>query len=201
MKRIVISFICVCLCISNIVAQGTDTDYLKLAYGFLNRGNKEKAIKAYNVYKQTQKKTDTEFEKQLESYIDQPKDFNFVEKEAEFPGDIFAWLSKNIKYPSICQEQGVQGQVIVQYIVDQDGIVVEPKVMKSTCYVLRTEKRGKKQKEIIQLVEEVDSIVSLAELEEEAIRVVKSMPKWKPACQNNHPVRQRFNLSIKFKLK
>ena len=76
------------------------------------------------------------------------------------------------KYPSICQEQGVQGRVIVAFVVNKDGTIVDVKVLRSPDQ----------------------------HLSDEAVRVVKQMPKWKPARQGNRSVRSRFNLPVMFRL-
>ncbi len=94
------------------------------------------------------------------------------EEQAEFPGDVYAWLNKNIKYPAICQEQGIQGRVTVQFVINRDGSIVDVKVLRSPN----------------------------EDLSAEAARVVKAMPKWKPARQGNKPVRQRYTLPVMFRL-
>lgn len=101
--------------------------------------------------------------------------FEVVEKQPEFPGGqsaLMQFLSKNIKYPQIAAENGVQGRVIVQFVVNKDGSIVDAKVA-----------RG------------VDPY-----LDKEALRVVNSMPKWKPGEQRNKPVRTRFTLPVMFRL-
>ena len=101
--------------------------------------------------------------------------FQVVENMPEFPGGtaaLMAYLRKNIKYPTICQEQGIQGRVIVQFVVNKDGSIVDPVVARS-----------------------VDPY-----LDKEAIRVVSSMPKWKPGKQRGKPVRVRYTLPVAFKL-
>ncbi len=101
--------------------------------------------------------------------------FQVVEKMPEFPGgmqELMKWLGKNIKYPSICQENGVQGRVIVQFVVNRDGSIVDPQVMKS-----------------------VDPY-----LDKEALRVVKAMPKWAPGEQRGKAVRVKFTLPVMFRL-
>ena len=93
----------------------------------------------------------------------------------QFPGGDEAcmkWLRDHIKYPSICQEQGVQGRVIVSFVVNRDGSIVDAKVMRSPDQ----------------------------HLSDEALRVVNAMPKWKPARQGNKTVRSRFNLPVMFRL-
>ena len=84
--------------------------------------------------------------------------FEVVEQMPEFPNGgmagLMQYLSKNIKYPTIAQENGTQGRVTVQFVVNRDGSIVDAKVL-----------RG------------VDPY-----LDKEAIRVISSMPKWKPGC-------------------
>ena len=82
------------------------------------------------------------------------------------------WLSEHIKYPSICQEQGVQGRVTVSFVVNRDGSIVDVKIVRTPD----------------------------PNLAKEAERVVKEMPKWKPARQGNKSVRSRFNLPVMFRL-
>ena len=106
---------------------------------------------------------------------DDDRIFDIVEENAQFPGGdeaCFKWLSEHIKHPSICQEQGVQGRVIVSFVVNKDGSIVDVKTLRSP-----------------------DSNLS-----KEAERVVKLMPKWKPARQGNKTVRSRFNLPVLFRL-
>lgn len=101
--------------------------------------------------------------------------FQVVEAMPEFPGgtaELMKWLQKNIKYPSISQENGVQGRVIVQFVVNRDGSIVDPVVLRS-----------------------VDPY-----LDKEALRVVKAMPKWKPGEQRGKAVRVKFTLPIQFRL-
>ena len=101
--------------------------------------------------------------------------FQVVEAMPEFPGgtaELMKWLQKNIKYPSISQENGVQGRVIVQFVVNRDGSIVDPVVLRS-----------------------VDPY-----LDKEALRVVSAMPKWKPGEQRGKPVRVKFTLPVQFRL-
>ena len=101
--------------------------------------------------------------------------FDFVDKMPEFPGgqvEMIKFLSKNINYPTVALEQGVQGSIYVQFVIWKDGSVREVKVL-----------RG------------VDSPLS-----NEAIRVIKMMPNWEPGTQRGIPVNTRYTLPIKFKL-
>lgn len=82
------------------------------------------------------------------------------------------WLSKNLRYPASAQESNIQGRVVCQFVVNKDGSIVEPKIIKS-----------------------VDPA-----LDKEAIRVVSSMPKWSPGKQRGKAVRVRFTLPVTFRL-
>ena len=82
------------------------------------------------------------------------------------------YISSNIKYPTISQETGSQGKVIVQFVVDKDGTISNPEVV-----------RG------------VDPY-----LDKEAIRVISSMPKWTPGMQNGKKVRVKFTVPVSFRL-
>lgn len=96
----------------------------------------------------------------------------FPDTPAEFPGDINKWLSQNLRYPAICQEQGVQGRVVVSFVVKLDGSIDSIKIRRSPSPFLSTE----------------------------AERVVKMMPKWTPALKDNKYVPSYFNLPILFRL-
>lgn len=102
--------------------------------------------------------------------------FQVVEKVASFPGGnakLMEFLRKELVYPQIAIDNNVQGRVFVQFVVNKDGSIQDVKVT-----------RG------------VDPI-----LDEEAIRVVKKMPKWVPAEQRGKTVRSRFTLPVMFKFK
>ena len=110
-----------------------------------------------------------------EEEVEEQQIFQVVEEMPEFPGgmgECMKFLGKNIKYPTISQENGVQGRVIVQFVVNRDGSIVDPVVV-----------RG------------VDPY-----LDKEALRVIQMMPKWKPGKQRGKAVRCSFNLPVRFKL-
>ena len=101
--------------------------------------------------------------------------FDVVEVMPQFPGGQIAmlqYLMKNIKYPEQAMKKGIQGRVAVSFIVEKDGSISN--------------------------VRPVHSVHPL--LDKEAVRVVKSMPKWSPGKQNGKPVRVRFNVPVMFKL-
>ena len=101
--------------------------------------------------------------------------FVVVEKQPEFPGGTTAlmkFLGDNIKYPIIAQENGIQGRVITNFVVERDGSISDVQVV-----------RGQDPS-----------------LDKEAVRVIKTMPKWTPGQQRGKPVRVRFTLPVVFRL-
>ena len=101
--------------------------------------------------------------------------FQVVEKMPQFPGGqqaLFEYLSKNIRYPVIAQENGLQGRVICQFVVNSDGSIVDIVVVRS-----------------------VDP-----SLDKEAVRVIQSMPKWQPGEQRGKAVRVKYTLPVNFRL-
>ena len=101
--------------------------------------------------------------------------YNVVEQMPRFPGGeqaMFEFIGKNVKYPQEAREKDISGRVFVQFVVEKDGRV-------SNAEVIRGIGGG---------------------CDEEALRVVKAMPKWEPAKQKGEPVRVRFILPLVFKL-
>lgn len=101
--------------------------------------------------------------------------FDVVEEQAAFPGGMDAlkkYLGDNLKYPPMAKESGVQGKVYVQFVVFKDGNVGDIKVLRGIG----------------------------SGCDEEAVRVVKGMPKWTPGKQRGRSVSSRFTLPINFKL-
>ena len=103
------------------------------------------------------------------------KVFDVVEEMPHFPGGpaaLQAFLSSNTKYPVVAQENGVQGRVIVSFVVERDGSITDVKVVRS-----------------------VDP-----SLDREATRVVRSMPRWSPGKQNGSAVRVKYTVPVVFRL-
>ena len=103
------------------------------------------------------------------------KVFDVVEQMPSYPGGngaLMQYLSKNIKYPVVAEENGIQGRVICTFVVERDGSVTDVRVAKS-----------------------VDP-----SLDKEAVRVVSSMPKWIPGKQNGSAVRVKYTLPVTFRL-
>ena len=107
--------------------------------------------------------------------VEEEEIFMRVEKAPAFPGGqkaMMEYLMKNIKYPAACQEAGIQGRVIVSFVVNKDGTIQNVEVI-----------RGVHEK-----------------LDAEAVRVVKSMPAWSPGEQQGRKVRSKFQLPVFFRL-
>jgi protein TonB len=101
--------------------------------------------------------------------------FDRVEQMPQFgSGDkeLMEYLAKNIKYPAIARENGIQGTVVVQFVVDKDGSITQPQVVRGIG----------------------------GGCDEEALRVVRGMPKWQPGKQQGREVKVKFTLPIRFRL-
>lgn len=112
----------------------------------------------------------------MEAKADTSPVFQVVEEMPEFPGGgisaCLRFFGENIKYPAEAQEKGIQGRVIVQFIIEKDGTISNPQVVRGVS----------------------------PDLDGEAIRVVSIMPKWKPGMQKGQPVRVKFTAPIAFRL-
>ena len=102
--------------------------------------------------------------------------FSVVEDMPEFPGGqqaLFKYLSENILYPEIAKEHGIQGRVICQFIVNKNGSITDIEIIRSS---------------------------GDPSLDKEAIRVIQSMPEWKPGKQRGKAVRVKYTVPVNFKL-
>lgn len=107
--------------------------------------------------------------------VEEEKPYEMVEQMPSFPGgaqELLQYIAKNLKYPTIAQENGVQGRVICQFVVARDGSVQNVRVLRS-----------------------LDPYC-----DKEAIRVIQSLPKWIPGKQNGKTVPVYYTLPIVFKL-
>ena len=106
---------------------------------------------------------------------DNPLNFRVVERLPEFPGgsvEFMKWLTKNLRYPASAQRLKIQGRVLVSFIVNKDGTTSDAKVVKSAN----------------------------AELDREALRVIRMMPKWKPGEDKGTPCRTMVAIPVVFAL-
>lgn len=113
---------------------------------------------------------------QREEVIEEEQIFTIVEEMPSFPGgeaELFKYLGKNTKYPQMATDAGISGVVYVTFVVDKDGKIRDAKVLRGIG----------------------------GGCDEEAIRVVKSMPSWKPGKQRGKAVTVQYNLPIRFTLR
>lgn len=106
----------------------------------------------------------------------EPEIFTFVEQQPEYPGGpaaMQAYLAEKIQYPEIARRAGIEGMVFVSFVVDERGDI-------SGAQVVRGIGGG---------------------CDEEALRVVNAMPKWKPGRQNGQPVKVRYTVQVRFRLR
>jgi len=111
----------------------------------------------------------------VEEDVQEQEIFQIVEEMPSYPGGdqkLMEFVAKNIKYPQIARETGIQGRVFVGFVVEPDGSVSNVKVLRGIG----------------------------GGCDEEAMRVVKSMPKWKPGKQRGKAVRVSYMLPVNFKL-
>lgn len=107
--------------------------------------------------------------------VEETKIFTVVEQMPMYPGGdaaLMGYLHDNIKYPTVAAENGVQGRVVVGFVVERDGSITDVNIL-----------RG------------VDP-----SLDREAMRVVKSMPRWNPGKQNGSAVRVKYQVPVSFRL-
>ena len=102
--------------------------------------------------------------------------FEVVEEMPEFPGGgmsaFMDYIKKNMRYPASAKEKGTQGRVTVQFVVDKDGSIKDPKLLRS-----------------------VDK-----DMDAEALRLISSMPKWEPGRQKGQPVAVKYTVPVMFRL-
>ena len=106
---------------------------------------------------------------------EQPRVFQVVEIMPEFPGGsdaMIKFIQKNIMYPDSARKHNIEGKVLLSFVVLEDGSVADVKVIRKVAW----------------------------DLDAEAIRIVKLMPKFKPGKQQGKPVRVQYNLPLMFKL-
>jgi len=120
--------------------------------------------------------TEIEFIEEAVEEVDEEQIFTIVEQMPSFPGGdaaLMKYLGSSIKYPAIAKDAGIQGTVFVTFVVDEKGDVKDVKVLRSLG----------------------------GGTDEEAIRVVRNMPKWTPGKQRGKPVKVQYNLPIRFTLR
>jgi protein TonB len=107
---------------------------------------------------------------------DEGKVFTIVEEMPSFPGGeekMLEYIQKNVKYPALARENNITGRVYVTFVIDKDGKIKDARILRGIG----------------------------GGCDEEALRVVKSMPDWKAGRQNGRSVQVQFNLPVNFQLK
>lgn len=140
-----------------------------------------------------------------ESNIKADSIYNVVKERAQFPGgdqEIFKFLSENVRYPKLCHEFGVQGRVIVTFVIEKDGSISNIKKSRGPSQTLTDVTVQAYKKEHPDSKEQLEPGQDLGELLfEEAKRVLELMPKWEPAKdEDGNVVRSRFTLPFIFRL-
>lgn len=97
--------------------------------------------------------------------------FEVADEMPTFNGNLMGWLYENIKYPKEAAKANIQGRVIIKFVVSETGEVTDPQIIRSVH----------------------------PSIDQEAIRVVKAMPRWNPGKQDGKPVKVRYTLPIAFK--
>ncbi len=126
-----------------------------------------------DVFQEVQEFTPIVFEEEEE--VDEQVIFTVVEDQPEFPGGEEArqrFLEQNLRYPQMAREAGIQGTVFVTFVVEIDGSVTDVRILRGIG----------------------------GGCDEEALRVVRMMPRWEPGRQRGQPVRVQFNMPIRFRL-
>ena len=142
---------------------------------FKLRDNEVYTIKTKDQDHRWEYQTSGKFEKAVKTEPDENDVYQTVEEMPQYPGGetaMMEYVAKNVVYPKEAQEKGISGRVFVGFIVEKDGSIGEVKLLRGIG----------------------------GGCDEEAIRVIKGMPKWKPGKQEGKPVRVSYQMPINFKL-
>ena len=131
--------------------------------------------------------------------------FDIVEEPAQYPGGqaaLMQYLAQNIRYPKIAAENGVQGRVLVQFVVEKDGSLSNFAVVKKSGDTITQNAQSGITVNALGSATEESKVPQEAfdALNAEAVRVLREMPKWIPAKQRGQEVRMRYTLPITFRL-
>ena len=142
-----------------------------------------------------------------EVYDDDDDDpvFEVTEEPAQYPGGqaaLMQFLAQNIRYPKIAAENGVQGRVLVQFVVEKDGSLSNFAVVKKSGDTITKNAQSGITVNALGSATEESKVPQEAfdALNAEAVRVLREMPKWIPAKQRGQEVRMRYTLPITFRL-
>ena len=131
------------------------------------------------------------------------KIYDIVEQMPQFPGgdtELMQFIARNIKFPKEAQEKGVQGRVLVQFVVEKDGSLSNAKVIENP------KKSGANMVVVTAMMTEKERQdaeghnAGVQALRDEAIRVVNAMPRWSPGKQKGKPVRCKYVIPVTYRL-
>ena len=136
--------------------------------------------------------------------------FDICENMPQFPGgdtELMKFVAKNVKYPKAAEEWGVQGRIIVTFVVEKDGSITSAQVAKTTdldepsdiaVVAYRKDMTEEQRREAD--VQDAGVKAGAQALKDEAVRVIKLMPKWQPGKQNGSVVRCNYSIPVTFRL-
>ena len=132
--------------------------------------------------------------------------YNVVKERAKFPGgdeECYKFLAQNVRYPKLCQEFGVQGRVIVRFVIEKDGSISHIEKIRAPSQALTEVTVQTYKKEHPDSEEQLEPGQDLGDLLfEEAKRVMELMPKWEPGKdEDGNAVRSIFSLPVMFRLR
>ncbi len=137
--------------------------------------------------------------------FDEDKTFNLVEQAPTFPGgqgEIMKYLSTHLRYPAVASEMLVEGVITVKFVIDRTGFVRSPQVVEVSSQSPLTKETADAAKqgdeEAIETAKNYHD--ALEALKEEAVYVVRNMPRWEPGRQNGKRVETTYTLPVSFKL-
>lgn len=136
----------------------------------------EEVVEVEQIEQEVDDNTEVQQVERVEEEVEEEQIFTIVEEMPSFPGgegELFKYLGKNIKYPEMANSAGISGVVYVTFVVDKDGKIRDVKVLRGIG----------------------------GGCDEEAMRVVKNMPAWKPGKQRGKSVTVQYNLPIRFTLR
>ena len=163
-----------------------------------------KAVQGKEIKNEVKTNSDGATELVVSTAAPDDKVYDKPEVLPEFPGgmnEMFGWMNRNVKYPKEALKYGVQGRIIVEFVVEKDGSITNIREIKGAGkdggIIVNAYKAKDESSEELKKENEDKGRISL---QEEAKRVVKAMPKWTPGRDNGQPVRTKFVLPVMFRL-
>ena len=163
-----------------------------------------KAVQGKEIKNEVKTNSDGATELVVSTAAPDDKVYDKPEVLPEFPGgmnEMFGWMNRNVQYPKEALKYGVQGRIIVEFVVEKDGSITNIREIKGAGkdggIIVNAYKAKDESSEELKKENEDKGRISL---QEEAKRVVTAMPKWTPGRDNGQPVRTKFVLPVMFRL-